>query len=75
MATRRGNPNWGKSEPMGPVIPTTTEFERITRELKLQANQYIHSTQLREWASLNKNSNTSPNLFLRLGGIKVEPTL
>ncbi len=22
MAKRRGNPNWGKPEPIGPIIPT-----------------------------------------------------
>ena len=24
MAKRRGNPNWGKPEPIGPVVPTIT---------------------------------------------------
>ena len=27
MAKRRGNPNWGKPEPIGPVVPTITSFE------------------------------------------------
>jgi hypothetical protein len=27
MAKRRGNPNWGKPEPIGPIVPTITEFE------------------------------------------------
>jgi hypothetical protein len=72
MAKRRGNPNWGKSEPMGPVIPTITEFERVARELNLQPNQYIHSTQLREWASRNKNSTFIPERLLKAWGFEVD---
>ena len=36
MAKRRGNPNWGKPEPIGPVVPTVTSFEQIVKEFKLQ---------------------------------------
>ena len=35
MAKRRGNPNWGKPEPIGPITPTITEFEQVVREYKL----------------------------------------
>ena len=35
MAKRRGNPNWGKPEPIGPVVPTVTSFEQIVKEFKL----------------------------------------
>ena len=45
MAKRRGNPNWGKPEMNGPVTPTITEFEQVTREFNLQPEQHIHSTQ------------------------------
>jgi hypothetical protein len=31
MEKRRGNPNWGKPDPIGPVIPTITEFEKVTQ--------------------------------------------
>jgi len=41
MAKRRGNPNWGKPEPIGPVIPTVTEFEQVVREFKLTPDQYL----------------------------------
>ena len=44
MAKRRGNPNWGKPEPIGPVIPTVTEFEQVVREYKLSPDQYLRST-------------------------------
>ena len=47
MAKRRGNPNWGKPEPIGPVVPTITEFEQVVKEFKLQPDQYIRSTRLR----------------------------
>jgi len=47
MAKRRGNPNWGKPEPIGPVTPTITEFEQVVREFKLTPDQYIRSTRLR----------------------------
>ena len=36
MAKRRGNPNWGKPEPIGPIVPTITEFEQVVKEFKLQ---------------------------------------
>ena len=35
MARRRGNPNWGKPEPIGPVIPVVTSFEQAVKEFKL----------------------------------------
>jgi hypothetical protein len=58
MAKRRGNPNWGKPEPIGPIVPTITEFEQVVREYKLTPDQYLRSTRLREWARRNKNSNS-----------------
>ena len=72
MAKRRGNPNWGKPEPSGPVIPTITEFDRVTRKLNLQPDQYIRSTQLREWARLNKNSTFIPERLLKAWGFEVD---
>ncbi len=75
MAKRRGNPNWGKPEQNGPVVPTITEFEQVTREFKLQPDQYIRSTQLREWASRNKNSKFIPEPLLEAWGFEVESSL
>ena len=40
MAKRRGNPNWGKPEPIGPIVPTVTEFEQVVKEYKLTPDQY-----------------------------------
>ena len=75
MAKRRGNPNWGKPEPSGPMIPTITEFERVTNEFNLQPDQYIISTRLREWASRNKNSKYIPEPLLEAWGFEVESSL
>jgi hypothetical protein len=72
---RRGNPNWGKPELNGPMIPTITEFEKVTHEFKLQPDQYIRSTQLREWAGKNKNSKFIPEPLLEAWGFEVESSL
>jgi hypothetical protein len=75
MARRRGNPNWGKPEPLGPVTPTITEFEKVVSKLKLQPNQYINSTGLREWAYRNKNSKYIPESLLDAWGFEIESAL
>src|SRR5215469_3140405 len=75
MAKRRGNPNWGKPEPIGPVIPVVTSFEQAVKEFKLQPDQYIRSTRLREWARRNKNSKYIPEPLLEAWGFEIESTL
>jgi hypothetical protein len=75
MEKRRGNPNWGKPEPSGPVIPTITEFEQVARKLKLQPDQYITSTQLRQWVSCNKNSKYIPEPLLEAWGFEVQSSM
>ena len=70
MAKRRGNPNWGKPEPIGPVVPTVTSFEQIVKEFKLTPDQYIRSTRLREWARRNKNSKYIPEALLEAGVLR-----
>lgn len=75
MAKRRGNPNWGKPDVIGPVIPTITEFDRATHEFKLQPAQYIRSTRLREWARHNKNSKFVPEQLLEAWGFEIERLL
>jgi hypothetical protein len=75
MAKRRGNPNWGKPEPIGPVVPTITEFEQVVKEFKLQPDQYLRSTRLREWARKNKNSKYIPEPLLEAWGFEIESTL
>jgi hypothetical protein len=75
MAKRRGNPNWGKPEPIGPIIPTVTEFEQVVKEYKLTPDQYLRSTRLREWARRNKNSKYIPEPLLEAWGFEIESTL
>ena len=75
MAKRRGNPNWGKPEMMSPVVPTATEFQRVASDFNLQPDEYINSTQLREWASRNKNSKFIPETLLKAWGLEVKSTL
>ena len=75
MAKRRGNPNWGKPEPIGPVVPTITSFEQIVKEYKLTPDQYVRSTRLREWARRNKNSKYIPESLLEAWGFEIESTL
>jgi hypothetical protein len=52
---RRGDPNWGKPD-SGPVVPVVTEFEKTVDEYRLTPDQYLQSSQLREWARRNKNT-------------------
>ncbi len=75
MAKRRGNPNWGKPEPIGPVVPTVTSFELVVKEYKLTPDQYIRSTRLREWARRNKNSKYIPEALLEAWGFEIESSL
>ena len=75
MAKRRGNPNWGKPEPIGPVVPTITEFEQVVKEFKLAPDQFIRSTRLREGARKNKNSKYIPEPLLEAWGFEIESTL
>jgi hypothetical protein len=75
MAKRRGNPNWGKPEPIGPVVPTVTSFEQVVKEFKLTPDQYVRSTRLREWARRNRNSKYIPESLLEAWGFEIESTL
>jgi hypothetical protein len=63
---RRGNPNWGKLD-SGPAVPTVTEFEKAADEHKLTPEQYLQSSELREWARRNKNSKYIPEPLLEGG--------
>jgi len=68
---RRGNPNWGKLVPFGPVVPTVTSFEEAVKELELRPDQYVHSTRLREWARRNRNSKFIPESLLQAWGFDI----
>jgi hypothetical protein len=72
MAKRRGNPKWGQADPIGPVTPTITEFERVAGDFNLQPNQYAHSIRLRDWARRNRNSKYIPEPLLEAWGFEIE---
>ena len=72
---RRGNPNWGKPVPFGPVGPTVSAFEEAVKELKLRPDQYVHSERLREWAWRNRNSKFVPEALLQAWGFETDQFL
>ena len=74
MAKRRGNPNWGKPEPIGPVVPTVTSFEQVVKEYKLTPDQYIRYS-LTGMARRNKNSKYIPEALLEAWGFEIESSL
>ena len=47
----------------------------VVKEFKLQPDQYIRSTRLREWARKNKNSKYIPEPLLEAWGFEIESTL
>ncbi len=69
---RKGNPNWGQPMPSGPVLATATSFEEAVKRLKLRPDQYVHSTRLREWARLNRNSKFIPESLLQAWGFEIK---
>ena len=75
MAKRRGNPNWGRPEMNALATPTISEFEQVARGFNLQPHEYIGSTQLREWASRNRNSKFIPELLLEAWGFEADSML
>jgi hypothetical protein len=75
MTKKAGNPDWNKPQRTEAVIPTDTEFERVTREFQLQPDQYIRSIRLREWANRNKNSKFIPEPLLSAWGFEIDVTL
>ncbi|HWZ79264.1 MAG TPA: hypothetical protein VNX87_22160 [Candidatus Sulfotelmatobacter sp.] len=68
---RRGDPNWGKPD-SGPVVPVVTEFEKTVDEYRLTPDQYLQSSQLREWARRNKNTKFIHEALLKVWGFEIE---
>ena len=77
MANRRGNPNWGKFNRNNdaPQAPTVTEFEQTVKKFQLQPDQYVRSTNLREWALRNKSTRYVPEFLLKVWGFEIDSTL
>jgi hypothetical protein len=77
MSKKRGNPNWGwgTPEPNGAVTPAMSEFQHVARGFNLQPNEYVDSTELRAWASRNKDSKFIPEVLLKAWGLEAESKL
>jgi hypothetical protein len=69
--TRRGNPNWGKPDPLRPALPT--EFELRVRHLRLAPEDYASSRELRAWCMKHRNHCYIPEWLLDAWDIPVDP--
>jgi len=67
--SRKGNPNWGKSETAEIVI---TEFEKMVTALNLHPDQYVSSQELRGWAAKHKNTRYIPEPLLEAWGFEID---
>jgi hypothetical protein len=70
---KRGNPNWGR--PIAPVLALPTEFEMQAKQLRLTAEMYTYSRELRAWCKRNRNRVYVPEWLLEEWGITVDATL
>jgi hypothetical protein len=69
MSKPRGNPNWGKPEPV--IMETTvSSFESLVKSLGLTPDQYVGSKELKEWARRNKDQKYVPLDLLEAWGMK-----
>ncbi len=73
VTRKRGNPNWGRPIPLGPAL--ATEFELRIRQLRLTAEMYTSSAELRVWCEQNRNRCYVPEWLLQEWGITVDPSL
>lgn len=69
MAKRRGNPNWGKPEPIMLGV-SVTSFEAQVKSLGLSPHQYVDSVPLKEWVARNKDNKYVPLNLLDAWGFK-----
>ncbi len=67
MTKKRGNPNWCKPQPFGP-LPMITAFEQTAKMFELLPEQYIHSIALKEWVRANKHDKFVPERLLDAWG-------
>jgi hypothetical protein len=67
MAPQRGNPNPAKPVPHF----SESSFDRVVDSLKLSPEQYLSSTELREWVLRNKDHKYVPPDLLKAFGFQV----
>jgi hypothetical protein len=70
LPRKRGNPNWGRPVPSVPAV--ATEFELQVTQLKLTAEMYTSSRELRIWCNLNRNRVYIPEWLLAKWHITVD---
>ena len=71
LRRKRGNPNWRR--PTAPARALATEFELRVRQLKLTAEMYASSLELRTWCKQNRNRYYVPEWLLAEWCITVDP--
>jgi hypothetical protein len=71
MPRKRGNPNWGK--PIFPRPVVATEFEVQVRHLRLTAEKYAASSELKRWCVRNCNRVYVPEWLLQEWDMPVDP--
>ena len=57
------------------MVPAVSAFDEAVKELKLQPDQYVGSTRLREWARRNRNSKFIPESLLQAWGFETDQCL
>jgi hypothetical protein len=72
MPRPRGNPNWGRWDPVTWRPPVPTEFEVRAKQLRLTPDMYVSSHELRRWCERNKNRCYIPEWLLKKWDIVVE---
>jgi hypothetical protein len=73
MTRKRGNPNWVRPMPPLPNVPTAFEIE--VRQLRLTADTYVFSAELKSWCERNRNRCYIPEWLLNAWDIDVNPDL
>jgi hypothetical protein len=68
---KRGNSNWGRPIPDGCTL--ATEFDLQIRQLRLTAEMYASSAELRSWCQQNKERCFIPEWLLKEWDITGNP--
>jgi hypothetical protein len=70
----RGNRAWG-SGIIAAAPPTVSEFERVVARLRLKPDEYVASSELREWAEANKDTRYVPERLLKAWGVSLRGSI
>jgi len=70
----RGNRAWG-SGIIAAAPPTVSEFERVVARLRLKPDEYVASSELREWAEANKDTRYVPERLLKAWSVSLRGSI